>query len=165
MIFFLTFTFFFFFLITGNFWGTQSSRYGRTDCSELQKHITMEIGVQKVMWKLPWVYFCLNGIFNTKDSQWRQNQRIPHQHIYARFLVNISTPSLLFTWPYFHSTCVFLGSSIKYLLKKYSGHVKVRGAKSYKELDAREEQEVEWVKSGWAEKHKRDSKNAEWPLI
>lgn len=149
--------FFFFFLIAGNFWGTQPSCYGGTNCSELQEHITMEICIQKAMWKLPWVYLYLNGILNTgKKSRWRQNQRILHQRIYARFLVNISTPSPFITWPYFHSTCVFLGSSIKYLLRKYSGHVKFRGAKSYKELDAREEQEVEWVKSGWAEKHKRD---------
>lgn len=147
----------FFFLIPGNFWGTQPSCYGGTNCSELQKHITMEIDVQKAMRKLPWVYLYLEWHFeHWKESRWRQNQRILQQHIYARFLVNISTPSPLFTWPYFHSTCVFLGSPIKYLLRKYSGHVKVWGAKSYKELDAREEQEVEWVKSGWAEKHKRD---------
>lgn len=50
------------------------------------------------------------------------------------------------------------------MLRKYSGHVKVSGAKSYRELDAREEQEVEWVKSGWAEKHKRNLKKRRMTL-
>lgn len=39
--------------------------------------------------------------------------------------------------------------------------MKAQGAKSHKEVDAREEQEVEWVKSGWAEKHKREGKKVQ----
>lgn len=49
----------------------------------------------------------------------------------------------------------FLGSSVKYLFRKYSGPVKVeRDAKSHKGLDVKREQEVAWVRSTWAEKHK-----------
>jgi uncharacterized protein YdeI (BOF family) len=62
----------------------------------------------------------------------------------------------LLAWPFSsHSALVFLGSLIKYLFRKCSGHVNVeRDAKSHKGMDLREEQEVEWVKSGWVEKHK-----------
>lgn len=40
---------------------------------------------------------------------------------------------------------------MKYLLRRYSGHAKVRGAKSYGELDATEEWAAEGVRSGGAE--------------
>lgn len=59
---------------------------------------------------------------------------------YSRTFSSKSKHSAAFVYRgVFRSTCVFLGSSIKYLLRKYSGHVKVRGAKSYKELDVGEE--------------------------
>lgn len=159
--------FFFFFLITGNFWGMRPSLYGGTDCSRLHRIYYYGSWCSENQAEMAVSLFLSNGILTQERATVETESENPTPAHFCTFSSKYKHSLLFFIcmWSYFHSTCVFLGRiSIKYLLQ-YSGHVKAQGAKSYKELDARKEQEVEWVKSGWArEAQKGRKKSAEWPL-